>query len=143
MAWSSWTDITINDYMDISYISQVNQNLLHIRDLIIDYLQRTPAYETIDTSLGYQTQPLPDFLNAIERNLDNLQKEITWVVDRQASRTWLGEHNDNPTFRYSDVNRWFSDLLIMKLALDSIPVRWRMCGSFSCGNNNLLQTIRR
>lgn len=143
MAWSAWTNISATDYMDITFISQANDNILHVRELIMEHLRRTPQYEFIDTSAGYQTQPLPDYLNVVERNLNYLQAEITWAVKRQEGRTWLGEFDDNPTFKYSDVNRWFSDLLVMKLALDSIPERWRVCGTFSCSNHYITQLIRR
>ena len=143
MAWSSWTNITENDYMDIAFIGQVNQNMLHVRDLVSKYLLHSSVYLDIDTSEGYQTQPLPEYLNRIERNLDSMHKGITWRVPREPSRIWLGEYLDIPTFNYSDVNRWFNDLLIMKLALDSIPEGWRICGTFSCGNSNAAQKFRR
>ncbi len=143
MSWVLWSNITSNDYMDIEFINKVNKNILHVKDLVDRYLLGTCPYIDIDTGEGYQTQPLPEYLNKIERNLDNLQKEITWKVLREPSRTWLGEYLDSPTFNYSDVNRWFSDLLLMKLALDSIPYRWRICGTFSCGNNNSTQRFRR
>lgn len=143
MAWKSWRELTAENYMDISYISQADENTNHIRGLLFEYLGVTSEYSHVDVSLGYQTQPLPDYLNKIERNIDNLWKQIPWIAKRQESRVWLGEYLDNPTFRYSDVNRWFSDLLIMKYALDSIPVGWRRSGTFSCGNNYLLQILRR
>lgn len=143
MPWSAWVNITANDYMDISYISQVNENILHVGDLITKYLLGKPRYRNIPTNLGYQTQPTAEYLNRVEGNLNYLQQRITWDVKRQPSRTWLGENKDTPTFDYSDVNRWFSDLLIMKLALDSIPFGWRICGTFSCGNNNSVQKFRR
>ena len=143
MPWETWKDITANDYMKIEFIGQANQNILYIRDLVTQYLLSNPKYLDIDTSEGYHTQPLPEYLNNIERNLDYIQKEITWKVPRQPSRTWLGEYLDSPTFSYNDVNRWFNDLLLMKLALDSIPYGWRICGTFSCGNNNSIQKLRR
>lgn len=143
MGWVMWENLTPDDYMDITFMDKVNQNILHIRSLIIDYIHAVPEYFSIDTSEGYQTQPFPDYLNQVERNLDSLQKEITWEVLRGAGRIWLGEQNDNPTFRHSDVNRWFSDLLIMKFALEYIPHGWRVSGTFACGNNYLLQRLRR
>lgn len=143
MAWVSWSNITANDYMNIEFINQVNQNILYVKDLVARYLLGTCEYIPIDTSEGYKTQPLPEYLNRIERNLDYMQKEITWNVLREPSRTWLGENLDSPTFSYTDVNRWFGDLLLMKLALESIPYRWRICGTFSCGNNSSTQRLRR
>lgn len=143
MAWNFWREVSSTDYMDISYIQQADENIQHIKDLLFEYFRFTSECPAIDISWWYRTQPLPDYLNKIENNLNNLEKAIPWPIQRQQGRTWLGEYNDNPTFRYSDVNRWFSDLLIMKQELDSIPVSWRKCGTFSCGNNYLLQMLRR
>lgn len=143
MAWENWQNITQSDYMDISFIVQAENNINHIRNLIMDYLRKVPEHVSVDVSGGYQTQPTPDYLNLIERNLDYLENELTWLVNRGLSRTWLGEYADNPTFRYSDVNRWFNDLHLMKLDLDSIPGSWRISGTFSCGNTYLTQMLRR
>ena len=143
MEWSTWVNITASDYMSIAFINQVRDNTLHVYDLVATYLHSSPKNFDIDTNAGYQTQPLPEYLNLIERNLDYLQSAITWDVNRQASRTWLGEYDDVPAFSYRDVNRWFHDLLIMKLALDGIPGMWRTCGTFSCGKHYITQLIRR
>ena len=143
MAWNFWKEVNESDYMDISFISKADENINHLKNLLFEYRRATPEYLPVDVSLGYKTQPLPEYLNRIENNINNLEKQITWVVKRQQGRIWLGEYNDNPTFRYSDVNRWFSDLSVMKLALDNIPLGWRKSGTFSCGNNYLLQMLRR
>lgn len=143
MAWKFWQDISPTDYMDIEYVGQADENIKHIKNLLLEYLGAQAEHIPVDLSMGYQTQPLPEFLNKIEQNINNLEKEITWLVKRQKGRIWLGEYSDNPTFRYSDVNRWFSDLSVMKLALGSIPMGWRKSGTFSCGNNYLVQILRR
>jgi hypothetical protein len=129
--------------MKIEYMAQVYNNELHVAGLIEEYLRWNPVLAPITVEEGTETQPFPVYINLVERNIDELMSRVTWVTPQEPTRDWKGEHEDSPTFRYSDVNRWFRDLLYLRWLLDSIPPMYRKLGTFQLGNDFLVQYIIR
>lgn len=138
MAWQPWIDITSDSYMDIAFVSQSYENAAYVNVKIKEYVGSSATLVEPNTLLGTQTQPLPDYLNLVENNLDALITAAGFSVSLLPRRTWLGENQDVEKFKYSDVNRWFSTMTTLKAILDATSAHTPHCGSTISGQGGLM-----
>lgn len=143
MTWHIWQNISANDYMDIFFIEMGYANQLYVKNQLETYYFVEPTLAFVDTSGGIYTLPVPDYLNLVENNLLTLVQSVSWNTGHQITRIWLGENMDEPTFKFSDVNRWFETLEKLKQSLDFVQKPKRISGTFTSGTRRIRQLIRR
>lgn len=143
MAWTYWVPITAQAYMRIDYISQIAENLCIAAADIQDYFHRPVVILPIDTARGEAQQPFPGYLNLVEQNIQHVWNAVPWEVPIAPTRNWLGEWMDTPTFRFSDVNRWFRDVEYLKITVDYAKTPRLVSGAFRSGGTRQQQVIRR
>lgn len=100
--------------MDIDHMRQLNTEFTAVAQLRNNVLGGITPITMLLVGPGTLTVPTPQFVNTIERNLDELAAG-TSVAGLEPTKTWLGEDRDGRFLDYKDVNRWFESLRLLRV----------------------------
>lgn len=138
MAWHVWYNLKPSDYMDIGYIQKFQSNIAHIVYVLNAQAGiPPPKLAPILTDRGWNQDPTPAYINAIEENIETLRRIYGWQVEFVPTVTWVGEDGDLRHLDYTDVNRWFKELSFLRLRLEATQNNKTRCGQINCAGRKL------
>ena len=127
-----WQEVTALDSLEIWMIDKAKRYQERLRILVLEYIGRNVILEEIDVARGHRTIPFAEYINAIERNLKNLVG--TDVPEHMVSTvTWHGELLDDRRLDYTDVNRWFNIMYLLRNLLETFSRRFITTAKFYSG----------
>jgi hypothetical protein len=144
----TWTPLTPSDYWKYEYLPLAYQHQVYLQGLLLLYLGTRVTLLPLDLSRGDDTilfgknNLYESPTNVIENNLDILW--TTWnAPDRLPTVEWLGLYRDPHLLDYTDVNRWFEQMILLEGLITASPQRMLITGTHRTGNNRTRQVLRR
>ena len=135
--------VTRNDFLTIELFEEILNAMEQLRQLMEREFNKRTLFNAVDVSAGRGTVPLPQLINALERNLDLLAHGGFGGGQMQPTVTWHGETNDQRRLSFEDVNRWLESLQIMNNVVSGILARqFAVRNDVYCGNNRTRQKFR-
>jgi hypothetical protein len=130
-------------FMSIELFGEILASAERLRLLMREHFNRQIVFNSTNISAGIGTVPLPQLINALERNLDLLAQGGYGAGEMQPTKTWHGETNDTQRLDYTDVNRWIETVDLIDRVINGIVARMPITGrSMTTGDRNS-QIIRR
>jgi len=138
-----WTPLAAHDYMRIDYINRLNAEFQAVADLVQEIFGTRPAVMPLGIFTQHGMAAMAEVLlfEQIERNIDALSA-VTRPERMPPTRMWRGGHLDDPFLDYTDVNRWFDSLRLIRLSLLGRASVERVTGTYAAGGNAIRQKIR-
>lgn len=115
MLWNEFEPINSSAFMQIDFITKSYENAVYVNHELMLADCVTAELTEPDMSRGIAEYGMVSIINIVERNLQNLVDTLpSPPMGFQPVRTWLGAGRDTPKLDFTDVNRWFTDLEILK-----------------------------
>jgi len=138
-----WRLLVAGDFMRIEYIVELDAEFLAVALLRRDVFGVLPVVAPLGffTQGGFGAMADVALFNQIERNIDVLAG-VTPPAGMPPTRIWRGGLLDVPFLDYTDVNRWFESLRLIRESLMGRGSDFRVTGTYAAGGNAIRQKIR-
>jgi len=135
--------VTRSDFLSIELFKAILDRMELLRQLMEREFDKRVLFNEIDVSCGKRVVPLPQLINALERNLDLLAHGGYGAGQMQPTMEWNGELNDRRRLSFEDVNRWIESLQIMNNVVRGIFARMLVTrNGLHCGGDRTRQKLR-
>jgi len=139
----NWTPLTAQDFMTIEYIIRLDAEFQAVAALRGELFGTMPAVTSLAffARNGIAAPAELALFNTIERNIDVLAGDAP-PEGMLPTRLWRGEFADDPFLDFSDVNRWFDSLRLIRGSLMGRGNDFKTTGTYAAGTNPIRQKIR-